>query len=70
VKVAAELIAHGKDPTSVQEDLKASLRRRSSGVRPILGESEVQLQQEILKRYLYELYGNYDDLRPHTPYNE
>jgi hypothetical protein len=62
MKVAAELIAHGKDPASVQEDLKVSLRRRSIGVRPIVGVSEVQLQQEISKRYLYELYGNYGDL--------
>ena len=62
MKLAAELIAHGKDPASVQEDLKVSLRRRSIGVRPIVGLSEVQLQQEISKRYLYELYGNYDDL--------
>ena len=61
-KIAAELIAHGKDPAQVQEDLKVSLRRRSIGVRPIVGVSEVQLRQEILKRYLYELYGNYDDL--------
>jgi glycerol-3-phosphate dehydrogenase len=62
MKVAAELIAHGKDPASVQEDLKVSLRRRSIGVRSIVGVSEVQLQQEISKRYLYELYGNYGDL--------
>ena len=62
VKVAAELIAHGKDPLSVQEDLKASLRRRSRGVLPILRESEAQLRQEILKRHLYELYGNYDEV--------
>ena len=62
MKVAAELIARGKDPASVQEDLKFSLRRRSIGVRPIVAVSEVQLQQETLKRYLYELYGNYDDL--------
>jgi glycerol-3-phosphate dehydrogenase len=67
-KVAAELIAHGKDPASVQEDMKVSLRRRSIGVSPIVGVSEVQLQQEILKRYLYELYGNYDDLGTDTRY--
>ena len=39
VKVAAALISHGKDPALVQEDLKASLRRRSIGVLPIVGES-------------------------------
>jgi len=70
MKVAAELIVHGINPLLAQEDLKASLRRRSRGVRPVLGESEVQLRQEILKRHLYELYGNYDDVRPHTPYSE
>jgi glycerol-3-phosphate dehydrogenase len=71
VKVAATLLSHGKDPATVQEDLKASLRRRSIGVRPILGESTVQLQQEVLKRYLYGLYGNYDDDFDHTTlYNE
>ncbi len=70
VKVAAALISHGQDPMTVQEDLKASLRRRSIGVRPVMGESTVQLQQEVLKRYLYGLYGNYDDFDHNTLYNE
>jgi glycerol-3-phosphate dehydrogenase len=70
VKVAAALLSHGRDPASVQEDLRASLRRRSIGVRPVVGESEVQLQQEVLKRYLYGLYGNYDDFDYNTAYNE